>query len=125
MMHPKCRFHGSLSKAAGYEAAVPRVLVDATHLGGATAQPLRDGPDMQFNDAAPERALKVDRARRASRHLCASPGAGLVEQLLQHLIGLRADHPIPRGDKGRDAGHAPLPRLRPVGVDGVLEAALG
>src|SRR5258708_40052508 len=71
------------------------------------------------------------RGRRRSRPTPAYPvslygaarDARLVEQLLQHLVGLGADDAIPAGDEGRDAGHTPLARFRPIGIDRTLEAA--
>ena len=53
------------------------------------------------------------------------PRAGLVEQLLKHLVGLGADNAVAAGHEGRHAGNAVAVRLRPIGVDRILEAALG
>src|SRR6266404_2208620 len=109
--------------------------------GSGAAQSLAHCPDVQFDDLPPKRVVIADRRRRyldragriahdgstcaADCRLSVSPGAGLVEQLLQHLVGLGADDAIAGRHKGRDTGDAPLARFRPIGVDGVLETALG
>src|SRR5947208_2570164 len=57
--------------------------------------------------------------------LYAPPGAGLVKQLFEDLIRLRADDAVSRGNKRGNAGYAVLARFRPIGIDRVLEPALG
>src|SRR5207248_5578969 len=56
-------------------------------------QSLAHRPDVQLDDALPERGVKADRPR-LGHQLSAAPRAGLLHQLLQHLIGLRADDPV-------------------------------
>src|SRR5437899_426462 len=71
-------------------------------------------------------ALSKSIGRGGSRiRLGAPPGAGLVEQLFEDLIGLGADNPVALCHKGGDTGDAPLARFRPIGIDRTLEAAPG
>src|SRR3984893_16881703 len=63
--------------------------------------------------------------RGSNIRLYAPPGTGFVEQLFEHLVRLGADDAIAGGHKGRDTGNAPLARFRPIGVDRILETALG
>src|SRR5712691_2255994 len=71
-------------------------------------------------------ALSKSIGRGGSRIcLCAPPGAGLVEQLLQHLVGLSTDDAVALCHEGGDTGHAPLTGFRPIGIDRILEAAFG
>src|SRR5947199_5455597 len=71
-------------------------------------------------------ALSKSISRGGSRmRLYAPPGTGFVKQLFEDLIRLRADDAVSRGNKGGNAGYAVLARFRPIGVDRVLEPALG
>src|ERR1700737_5199654 len=63
--------------------------------------------------------------RGSDIRLYAPPGTGFVEQLFEHLVRLGADDAIAGRNESRDTGGAPLARFRPIGVDRVLEAALG
>src|SRR5438309_5367189 len=71
-------------------------------------------------------ALSKSMSSGGSRmRLCAPPGAGLVKQLFEDLIRLRADDAVSRGNKRGNASYAVLVRFRPIGIDRVLEPALG
>src|SRR5260370_23860772 len=54
---------------------------------GSTEQSLPHRPAVQLDDALPERGVKADRPR-LGHQLRAAPRAGLLHQLLQHLIRL-------------------------------------
>ena len=83
-----------------------------------------------MSGAAGAAATRILRCRGADltcvrRFSLGSPRrAGFLHELFQRLVGLRADDAVARGDKGRNPGHAVAVRLRPIGVDRVLEAAL-
>src|SRR5436190_8058230 len=71
-------------------------------------------------------ALSKSMSRGGSRiRLYAPPGTGFVKQLFEDLIRLRADDAVSRGNKRGNASYAVLVRFRPIGIDRVLEAALG
>src|ERR1700758_4046438 len=60
---------------------------------GSAQEALPHRPDVQFDDLTADRSVEVDRVRLA--HQLHTPlGAGLIEQLFQHLVRLRADDAI-------------------------------
>src|SRR5947207_3095240 len=63
--------------------------------------------------------------RREAARSAAARRAGSLDELFEHLVGLGADDAVAAGDKSRDAGHAVLRRFRPIGIDRLLEAAIG
>jgi hypothetical protein len=87
-------------------------------------QALAHGPDVQIDDPPAERRVKADR-EQLGHQLSAALGTRLVEQLLEHLVGLGADDAVTVRHKGRHPGDAVAVRFRPVGVDRILETALG
>jgi hypothetical protein len=62
-------------------------------------------PDMQIDDPAPERRVKADRAR-LGHQLSAAGDTRLVEQSLEHLVGLGTNHAVTARHKCRHPGDA-------------------